>query len=562
MADTPESEVFLKREGTGSAQILGGPTNVLGELHNLQANRARREQVAVEYAKQEKAARDKRMMELLEREPEATFEPFNQEVLGAVAAHRKSVNDYMDKGGNVNSSQFNTWNANKWNQLNDMARRGNWIKDEITKTRDLIKADPNLDTKYYNDKINDLYMDATGKGVPLEKVDVNKIREVTDDPGGFNMLRYTKDFTKNMEDNVFNFHDKQLRGYGLDTKDTKVKIKADLYTPDPSTKSGVVEDADGNPVINANKDFVAAFTTNPMANRWLDKKAAEQGIDKKQLIEQLVKPNGLFNKEEKETSHFFPGNFSLGGGYNNKDEIKVTKRLQNISSLAHAFTDDEGFVSDKPTPAAERMLSYLKSNTTMDGGNIVDAKLEKGDDEKGTPDRISFKVKHGTKGLPKDYSVDLSDPNEATAQLNSIFEGSKSEGGFHVGHDVLRNLDETKFNGQYLNRERKIRPDSYDEKRMISQVQKWSQGEELSKLTGKMYGDQKIVSAAHRSPFFGDDTVTLTLADGSKQTLKANDSEDLKKLKGIYINKGTGAAVKLAGEKGGEVLNNDFWNKP
>lgn len=550
----PESTVYLRREGTGDAQIFGAPANALAALQNLGNIRMQQQARQSEFARMEKERRDQKMAELIERDPEKTFQPFNDQLLNAAKTHRQSVIDRINRGDNWESPEFKAWNKGEWSKLDDIARRGNWVKDEITIMRDLVKKDPYLNTEYYWNKINDLYMDEFGNGKPIEQVDVNAIRNVTLDPGGFKMDEYAKSFMKNIEENVFNFHQQQLKGWGIDDRDVKVKIKADLYTPDPNTKSGVAEDEEGNPIINASKDFVSAFTSNENARRWIEQQAKQQGVDPKQIIEQVVRPRSSFEKTQQSNSKMFSKAW-LDGGAN---EEGATRRLQNVSALAYAFTDDEGFVSDKPNAEAERVLGYIKNNAKLNGTEITDARFVKGDEDINTFDRIEFTTKAGARAIPKKVVINLNDPVDATAQLNSIFETAKTEGGFKIGHDELMDIDESKFQGQYLNRNRKTKPGSLDEQKAIRAAQTWAQGNQLEKLNNLRIGKQTIASAKFSSPIIGSDKLTLVFTDGSSRVLNPKDSEDLKVLKQAYESQFS-PKVEMAGKRGSEVLNEDFW---
>lgn len=552
----PESTVYQRREGTGEAQIFGAPANALAALQNLGNIRMQQQARQSEFARMEKQRRDQKMAELIERDPEKTFQPFNDQLLNAAKTHRQSVIDRINRGDNWESPEFKAWNKGEWDRLDDIARRGNWVKDEITIMRDLVKKDPYLDTEYYWNKINDLYMDEFGNGKPLEQIDVNQIRNVTLDPGGFKMDEYAKSFMKNIEENVFNFHQQQLKGWGIDDRDVKVKIKADLYTPDPNTKSGVAEDEEGNPIINASKDFVSAFTSNENARRWIEQQAQMQGVEPKQIIEQVVRPRSSFEKTQRSNSKMFSKAW-LDDGAN---EEAATRRLQNVSDLAYAFTDDEGFVSDKPNAEAERVLGYIKNNAKLNGNEITDARFVKGDEDINTVDRIEFTTKAGVRAIPKKVVINLNDPVKATAQLNSIFETAKTEGGFKIGHDELMDIDESKFEGQYLNRNRKTKPGSLDERKAIQAAQTWARGEQLEKLTNNnlRIGKQTIASAKYSSPIVGSDKLTIVFTDGSSRVLNPKDSEDLKVLKQAYESQFS-PKMEMAGKKGSEVLNEDFW---
>lgn len=571
--NTPEGSVFLGREGTGAAQIFGNPYDVVGQFAR---NKAHREAVDLALARQNQASRDKRINDLLLTNPEKTFEPFNKEVINAAEKHRSESVDMFNKGMNpVNNPGFEAWNKKQWDEINDLARRGNFIKDQVTLKRNEVAKNPYLDQNMLNSAINDTYMDHEGNGKDIKGVDLDSINKVIENnPQAFKSNVYADDFLKNLGDKVFNFNKIQRDAEGVTSQDVDIKMKKGIYRPDPNAADGILRDPKtGNPVINATPEVVRGFMADPYAANWVHHEAANTGKSEKKVVEDVLEPK--LDVERKQTMNFkyAPLNMRNEFGLKASDEPKATRRLQNVDALVNAFTDKEGYVTDKPNEKAIETLGYLKNNAKFGNADVIDAKFVKGNDESGSQvidgvsvpnqphDRIVLFTKQGQRGRTTPRDIDLTDQHAAAAQLNSIFETAKTEGGFKVGFDVLRDINEGKFNNQYLNSERKIQEGSFDEKKMFNQISNWKEGNNLSSLVGKKIGGRTIKGASHVTPFFGSNYIKVEFTEGKPKEIKTTDSDDTKLLKEAYESGLTKKKVKLAGTKGKDSgLTEDFWN--
>lgn len=570
--DTPESLVFRGHEGSGAAQVFGHPYDVVGMYRQGEAEKRRRADIQAAMQYQQRQARDKKIGDLLLTNPEKTFEPFNKQIIGDAEQHRQSLVKMFDEGVNPDSAAFKAYNTKKWEDINDKARRGNFIKSQIALKRQEIASNKKyLDTDLLDSKLNDTYMDHEGNGHPLEKVDMNAIDKVVDNnPEAFKADAYADDFLKNLGDKVFNYNQQMRDSEGVTTKDVDIKMKKDIYQPDPNAVDGIKRDPrTGNPIINITPEVIRGFKSDRYAGNYVNHIANTTGKSEKEVIEDILSPKLDVDKKQTMNFKFNPGSYRNAYGLKQGEEQKATRRLQNVSTLADAFVDDEGYLSDKPNKKAEELLGYLKGNAKFGAADIVDAHLVKGDSESGTQDingvrvdnkpydRIILTTKQGVRGRPKVQEIDLSNKRSATAELNSVFETAKTEGGFRVGHDILRNLDEEKFGNQYLSSNRKIREGTMDEKAMLNEVTKWGHGENLNTLVGKKLDDKKIIGVSHRKALLGSDYLEIKTADGEITKIKTGDTEGLQKLKNVYAS-GFKEKVKLAGDKAKDELESIF----
>lgn len=562
---TPESTVFLRREGTGAAQVFGHPADVLRALDQNEANKRRREDIARADQWRLKQDRDKKIGELLLTDPEKTFQPFNDQVLAAAAAHRKNTLDLVEKQGPsmVDNPEFKIWNKNKWNDVNSIARKGNFLKDLVDSKRKEIDANPNLDKDMLHSALNDTYMDHSGNGHPIDKVNIDDINGVIDrNPQAFKPSGYADDFLKNIKDKVFNYNQIQRDAEGVTSTDTDIKMKEGIYRPDPNAVDGIQRDAKGNPIINATPEVIRGFMADKYAKNYVNYTAEQTGRTPKEIIEDILVPKMGVDKKKTMSFKYSPTAFNFDAfGLHPRDAEKANRRLQNVSALADTFVDEEGYLSDKPTEKAKEILGYIKANAKFGGADIVDAFPVKGTEEAGSQevngvsvenkpyDRIVFKTKQGTKGRIQIQEIDISDKKAATAELNSVFETAKTEGGFKIGYDVLRNIDEQRFNNEYLKSDRQIREGTSNEKAMNKEIVAWQRGDNFNSMIGKDYEGKKIVGVSHVKPVWGSNYLELKLNDGSTAQIKASDSEDAKKLKEVYLS-GFKGKVKLAGKRG------------
>ncbi|HEY0770248.1 MAG TPA: hypothetical protein VGD31_07920, partial [Sphingobacteriaceae bacterium] len=144
MADSPESLVYRQMEGTGAAQIFGREGNPMRAVMQRQADIGRKRAIQAEEAKLAKEKRDKKMWDLINVDPEKAFEPFNKQVKDAADSHRQKIADYFEKGGNPDDATFQRVVKKGWDDVNDLARRSNYIKDTLAATQEAIKKDPFL----------------------------------------------------------------------------------------------------------------------------------------------------------------------------------------------------------------------------------------------------------------------------------------------------------------------------------------------------------------------------------------------------------------------------------
>jgi hypothetical protein len=542
--ETPQSTVYLGREGTGAAQVFGREGNPMAVVHQRIANVERKEALEAERKRLAKQQRDTKMFEILNVSPEKTFEPFNKQVLDLAQQHREKVVEYFNSGGTVNPN-FTSWNTKEWDRINDSARKGMYIQKKIGETMEEIKKNPYLDESHYYPKIWDHIMDEFGNGKPLDQVNIDNISSIySNDPSGFNLDKYANDFYGNIKDNVFNWVAKRNTKYGTETDDVELKVKGKLYQPDETTTSGVKEDANGNPIVNVTSDVLNSFAESPLAKKRLEQMAQEQGVTPQEWIaNRFSAMGGGFNKNAKPQSKMFPG-----GYYNLPDELgfkkadipKATERMTNIGNILNAFWAPDGSRTAEPSPEARAALSYLIANAKFGDGEIIDADFASGTTRPGktrywdgeldnsADDRIVLRVKYSDTRMPKTESISLDEMN--AGELNGLFNTAKTEGGFKVGYDQLRLLNEKTDNKLFQSRKDRSYSNAQTAAAEQQQVANWQEFKDLDSMKGKIIGGKKIaaVSVARSTGWWpSDEGINVVYSDGSKEMIKADQYDKL-----------------------------------
>lgn len=507
----PESTVYLGREGTGQAQIFGREGNPFRAIMHRQEVKAAQEAAARVAAANAKKERDKKMFELLDVNPEETFQPFNQQVLDAAKAHRSKIIGYFDKGGDPTDVNFLLSNKQGWDQVNNIARKGKYVKDKISEVRDIIKNDPYMDAKYYNGKINDLYMDEYGNGKSLDEIDVQNIGSIMDDPGGFDRKKYAKDVMKDVKTNILNYIQQRKISEGLETRDTKVDI-ADFYEPDPNDPSGIKRNPDGTPVINVTPAFKQAFLANDYARRAFEQDAEELGLPVEDVIKQWIETDGPKPKVDtnvnisRDTEWYNDAIATARDGVSPKERPLYTRRWENINQAVNAFYNPDGTRRADPTPEAKVALGYLKKNMKMGGADVTDAVFVPANNTPGQTqimgmtvnnspnDRIVFKTEKGTRGWGKPMEINLADEG-AGAELNSLFETAKTEGNVNISYDKLLKLNNANPSDVYKGRAGLQENNEEAKANENKTVAEWQKGKNLEGLANRGYDGKRIISA-------------------------------------------------------------------
>jgi len=543
----PQSLVYQGREATGTAQIFGREGNPFNAVRSRMADIEKKKAIEAEKAKLAKQERDKKMFEVISVSPEKTFHPFNQQVLNAAQEHRNRVMEYYSSGGTDNP-QFQAWNKTQWEKVNDLARKGVYIQEKINATMEEIKKNPYLDQTYYFPKIWDSIMDAHGNGKPLDQINVDQIAQVyQQDPAGFNLDKYATDFYGNIKDNVFNWVEKRNTALGTETDDIELKVKGQLYQKDQNTTSGVVEDEWGNPQMNITNDVLNSFAGSPLAKQRLQQMAEEQGIDPREWLASRFKAlGGGFNKNVRPGSKFYPGAYTNQPdetGIPKKDIPKATERMKNIGNILNAFWDEDGSRRDDPSPQAQAALSYIVANARFGDGEILDASFVPGttkpgamkvfDDEiENSPDdQIVFRVKYSDRGRPKTERISIDEMN--AAQLNGIFNTSKTEGGFKIGYDQLRMLNQKKDNELFSSRIDRSYMNEQTANAEQDQIKSWQSYQDLDKMKGKVLNGKRIQSVSRKKSygFFPSDLgIQVTYHDGSTEVIPVEEYDRLSEI--------------------------------
>lgn len=536
MADTPESLVHRGREGTGFAQVFGREGNPMAAFYKRKQDIDRKAVIQAEQDRLARDKRDKRLWELTNVDPDKAFAPFNQQVLDAAKTHRQKVADYLNAGGNPEDPNFLLSNKQGWDQVNDIALRTNYVKDVLTQTKDTIEKNPYLNYQYYFPKINDLYMDKDGKALPLDKVDVEKIRGIyTEDPGGFNDIKYTKDFLSGLNDNMASYVTQKAMNNGILTTDGETKWKGDVYIPDPNSAIGVKVDANGQPIVNVTQELVNSFMNSDTASRYYTKLAQDQGLEVKDIVRQRVA--GIQNNERPSFSrnNNWLMDYALGGKLK-PDELKLSSRVfEHIGNITNAFFDENGKRTTVARPAAREAIGHLKGRKLY-GGQVEEAELVPGTNKPGTSDhlgkkienspndRLIVKIKSGTAGRTSVHDIDLTDEGGPSELWNS-FQDSGYMGKKNIAFDAAAEQLEIDPRGLYKGKEYLGAKQQAEQETINS----WVKGEDYGSMTGKTYQGQPIIQVKPNTSWTGAKKggYKLKLANGKEVEIAKDDYDSL-----------------------------------
>ncbi|MGC3945365.1 MAG: hypothetical protein QM762_12765 [Chryseolinea sp.] len=541
MAETPEGLVYRGREGTGAAQVFGTEGNPMAAFFRRRQDIQRQRALQAEQDKLAKDKRDKKMWELINVSPEKAYAPFNDQVLDAAKSHRAKVAGYLERGGDPDDPQFQLSVKQGWDEINDLAHRSNYVKDVLQQTKDTIEKNPYLNYQYYFPKINDLYMDPTGKALPLDKVDVEKIRSIyTDDPGGFNDVKYTKDFMDGLNENMSSYVTQKAVNNGLLTNDVETKWKGDVYTPDPNSPLGVALDERGMPKVNVSQQMANSFLNSDTAARYYNNLAKEQGVDVNDLIRQRV--SGL-KVDQKPSFSREPRPWPDYSGRLKEDEVKIASRIfDHIDNISNAFFDKEGNRIDVARPAAREAVGHLKGRKLY-GGTVEEVELVPGTNKPGKStilgkpvensanDRLVLKVSSGTRGITSVHEIDLTDEGGPSTLWNN-FQDSGYMGKKNIAFDAAAEQLGINAPGLYKGRE-------YTGQRQLAEqdkVNNWVAGKDFGDMTGHTYNGQPIVAVKPNKSWTGSfkGGYELTLGNGTVVNIKPDDYD---KLTAIYRSK-------------------------
>lgn len=528
-----ESSVHRGVEGTGEAIVYGQPGNPMRaflarkqSVEREQAIKAHQEQIARE-------ARNKKMTDILAVQPEKAFEPFDNQVMDAMKSYRNKVQDFFAKGGDPESPSFKTWNENEKDKVNNIARRSQFLKQVITSTQDEINKNPYLKSDYYNPKIWDMYMDHNGKGLPLDSIDPEKIKNIYQhDPMGFNDAKYVKDYMDGLNENMTSYVTQKAQNNGILTDNTSAKWKGDVYIPDANSDIGVKKGPDGKPLINVTPSLVQSFTNSSTAKNYYSRIAEQQGIPVEQVI--AGKVGGLeiqhhpsFSRESSWMQDY------MNGGWKPEDKQIADNTFKTIGNIINAFTGPNGKPVSEASPQAREAIGHLAKNLPIGGGKSVGAELVPGTNKPGnsnymgvkTPnspnDRLLIKVVNG-KGIAHNEEIDLTDEGAVATLFNSLkgagYMGKKFDKSFDAVAERLNVNPSNMWKGREYQ--------AVNQKAQQALVNDWSAGKSggVNNFIDRQVDGKRIVHAKQDLSLFGNlKGYELTLDDGSTKYVSKDD---------------------------------------
>lgn len=540
----PETLVYRGAEGTGAAQIFGREGNPMRAYMVRKGDIERKRAIAAEEARLQKEKRDKKLWELINVSPESGFEPFNKQIIDAADTHRGKITQYLENGGNPDDPSFQRWVKRGWDEVNDKARRSNYIKGQIQETRDLIQKNPYLMPEYYHGKINDTYLNPDGTAKNLDDINVDNIRDIyVTDPLGFNFTKYHKDFMGGLNDNMSNNITQKAINNGILTKDTEAKWKGNLYIADPTSPIGVQVDAQGNPVLNFTPELSQTYQNSETAKRAYEALARQRNLPVDEVIREQFQLNGGLQQNTRasfsKNSSYPEWMYNLNNPGLKPDEKNIANRVfEHIDNITNAFYSKDGAERTPQARAEAREALGHLIGSKFGSGTITHAELVPGTNKPGMStilgrnidnspnDRLVFKVKSGTKGLEKLEEIDIEDEGAPATLWNNFltagYMGKKS-----IAFDAAAQELGVDPRGLYKGREYK----RVNQEREQNTVNSWAKGENFGDLTTKQYEGKNITGATADRTWTGSfKGYKLKLEDGSEATISKDDYDTMTKI--------------------------------
>ena len=522
------STVYPGRVGTGGAQVLGAPGDPLGAYKDLMKEQQAREIAKQKADEEAKKRRDERTKEIYATEPESTWEPFNAQVNSAFDQKiREETRNAIKNGEDIFSPDFQAKIDRNMDEVNAIARRGNYIKDTVDSAIKAIQDDDYLDYDYYIRAINDAYRNPDGSIKSYDDIRVEDISEVVrKDVGGFKIGKYANDFMKNLKANVVEFA--RQSDDGMDVRTDTTKIKSMMYVPDPNSRNGIKMSPDGKPVINVTDEVVNAFLgKNPKAAEFIAQEAERTNDTPRNVIAKYIADHAYVEKTVSSKI-----NRKSEGGSGRKDRLPgQNRRIEKLNEIKNAFYDVNSARLTEPSKEAQKVLGSL-NNSSYAGKKIKSSKIipggtkGKGQKKEFNNDMLELEVISGSSGgrmrTEKIY-LDMSDPKFAS-EVNGILNKSEAEGEEYSWSEELEPLI-------FEN------PDSFQDRSQIDEnivkmkgrIENWQRGIGLSRLknmdaislNSSDGNSVKRIKEARQVEKTGE--IEVFYQDGTKDVVSAND---------------------------------------
>lgn len=582
MIATPQNTVFQGREGTGVAQVFGRAGNPMDAFRERQNQVERRQAILAEQARVQKEKRDKSLLQAIDVNPGKTFEPFQAQKRDAANAHISMVTDYFNKGGTDNP-QFQAWNKKQWGQISDIVDKGNFIEKKLQGLQDAIKENPYLskNKETIMKKAFDLYLNEDGTAKPFDQINPQAIEDLAYSPEHYDVDKMVGDWVKNLEPNTASWVDRRNTAFGLETDKYATVYKNGMFTNAPvdangkaKTRTGLVEDEYGNPVVNITPEMRSALINeSPDRLAAIEYQAKQAKMTPQDYIDSKIKEKlkaigGGYKAQETEFGQkFYPrassNDVDADTGIKKKDLQVADFRMQNIGHLMNAFWNPDGSRREMPTAQSQEALAYIKQNTKFGNGQVIDATIVPGTNEPGTgtvlgmpvpnnaSDRVVFKVSYpGQKGKVKYESISLDD--QSGASFNALWNTATTEGKRQFGYDQLRMRNQALGNSLFqprIDREFNNKRSAEAEQK---QVESWKSYKDLDSMVGRQLegktikavvpiegslssiGNKVMQASGYGKVFSGKSGFTIKFEDGTTQDINPDDKDLYKKLASIY----------------------------
>ena len=363
MAETADSTVFGRREGSGAAQILGDYINPLKVLMTQEASK-KAEEAAKATAK---AERDKRFSELMDWAPDQRWDPFDRQVRDAAKNVLSFQSGAYSQGINPDDPKFRMQLRGLQDQANLVASKSNYLKgvyDEVRKTYNEGDRSNYFNTAYYDQKLNDVFMDENGNGKSILNISTEDARNVINDPAGYNIEAIARDFVDGLPEQLMETYQKKADKLGefFDTEEFKSKI----FVKDKNGK--LLFDDNNNPMLKVSPEVYRAAMQDDLIKNYVNSYAQGNKEKEMEILKDILTPYDPTSYSNTPSAIYkYPTEDPSGAGYS-VPEKRVDIRHENVLNAVRNLDE---------TALQQAFRGVQGVNVRFEGGNLPGEKGKK-----------------------------------------------------------------------------------------------------------------------------------------------------------------------------------------
>lgn len=455
--DNASNLVYRGFDGTGAATVLGKAGDPIKAL--MMRQQGQRAQEAGKQAA--KAARDKQMAELSEWAPDARWEPFDNQIRKRSRDLLAWEMDMHEQGADLGGADFLEKQRMFRDEINLLASKSNFLKDQYDEIKEVYsKGDQSkyFDKSYYNQKLNDMFMDENMEAYDIAGIDVDNARAILDDTEGYNVEAISEDFVDGLGERLLDQYDKKAtaEGHYFDKKSFKSKLfKYDEYN------KRMVDPETGMDQINIIPEVVAAAMKDPLLSKVVkSRQEADPDLTKEEILREILTPYDDTEMKNTPTGVTSKSNF----GYNSnrelvdvryrtlrkavydKDPAALANTIQSTNGVSAYFTDERGDIKPFTTTSLYDLMLDKKGAKMPDEIILeIDQGFTKDDNDQKVPME------------PKNVKIDLSTKagrEAALFELNTVINEATGKSSDVIGNDDItlkheRYLKKNKIDGGF-----------------------------------------------------------------------------------------------------------------